>query len=245
MRLFARGADVRDRYRGRATICASAGEAAQGADIVVVFVFSGDQVDELTHGPGSILASMSAGSVLLLHTTVSASVVADVAVAATPYGVRVVDAPVSGTADDIRARTLTVLLGGETEAIAACRPVVECYADTVLRVGGAGAATRVKLVNNSVFAAHVQIAAEAARLSTSLGLDPLTCLDAMRSCSGDSAALRHLLDAGGDPVSFGEVVGPYLRKDVAACLATAAELGADMGVIADAIRSGPLPIQPL
>jgi 3-hydroxyisobutyrate dehydrogenase-like beta-hydroxyacid dehydrogenase len=241
VRLFARRAEVRAAFAdGPVTLTDSVADAARGVDVLVLFVFTGDQLRETLLGDRGALAVMAPGSVVLVHTTASVKDLEEIADAASAHGVHVVDGPVSGTATDILAGRLTVLLGGADEAVQRCLDVVAAYAEPVVHVGGLGAAMRVKLINNVVFAAHVQIAAAAVTAAESIGLDPQRCLEAILKCSGASAAMGHLLGAGGDPVAFGERIGPYLRKDVAACVQTADELGADLGPLLGVVRSGPL-----
>jgi 3-hydroxyisobutyrate dehydrogenase-like beta-hydroxyacid dehydrogenase len=168
--------------------------------------------------------------------------VEEIANVARVHGVHVVDGPVSGTATDIRAGRLTVLLGGPDEAVEVCRGVVGAYAEHIVHVGSLGAAMRAKLINNVVFAAHVQIAAAATAAAESMELDPKLCLEAILECSGASAAMGHLLASGGEVAAFGERVGPYLRKDVASCVQTAGELGVDLGWLLGAVQNGPLPL---
>ena len=86
-----------------------------------------------------------------------------------------VDAPVSGGPDDIRAGRLTVLLGGPPAARARAAEVVRAYADPVIETGELGTALAVKLVNNFLFAANTQVLAEAVWLGEQLGAAPGRC----------------------------------------------------------------------
>jgi hypothetical protein len=42
---------------------------------------------------------------------------------------------------------------------------------------------------------------------------------------------------------FAEVAGPFLRKDIAACIAAAADAGADLGLLGSVVERGPLELQ--
>jgi 3-hydroxyisobutyrate dehydrogenase-like beta-hydroxyacid dehydrogenase len=101
---------------------------------------------------------------------------------------------------------------------------------------------KVKLVNNLLFAAHTQLAAEAIRLAGDIGVEPAALTGALAHCSGMSAAIGHLAASGTTIEEFGRLAGPFLRKDVAACDRTAAELGADIGLLGVTARSGSLPL---
>lgn len=246
VRLHARRGEVRDAFRSRVvTVSDDPATVARGVEALVVFVFDGGQLRAALLGDGhrdGALAAMTPGAVVVIHTTASLSDLEVVAAAADEMGVAVVDAPVSGTADDIRAGQLTVLLGGDDSAVEIARDVVAAYAATMVPVGPRGSAMRVKLINNLVFAAHVQVALGAADLAAAMGIDRARALDAMLACSGSSDAMRRLRELDADTGEFGARVGPYLRKDVAACTATAALLGLDVETLLATVRGGPLPL---
>jgi len=242
VRLYARRPEVRDRLgRRRAVVVDTVREAARDADVLLVFVFSDEQVRELLIGDGGAIAAMRPGTVVLVHTTVAPRTLDALARAAAPGGIAVVDAPVSGNADDVRRGALTVLLGGEPDAVDRCEKIVAAYADPILRVGPAGAAMKTKLLNNVLFAAQLQLAAQVAGMAEGLGLDPMPTLQSLLRCSGASAAMEHMARSG-DIAAFAASVGPYLRKDVRACEAASRELSLSLGLVGEVAREGPLDI---
>jgi len=217
-----------------ATPVTEAVEVADGADAVVLSVFTDDQVDEI--GPG-LIDAMPAGSVLVLHTTGSPRTAESLAERGRAGGVAVVDAPVSGEPHDIAAGTVTVFAGGDSDAVARVRPVLSSYADPVLYVGPTGSGQRVKLVNNALFAAQIGIVAEAVRLAGRLGVDEATLLSALPHGSGNSRALTSI-SAAGSAQTFIAAVREFIGKDVAVVRATAAELGTDLGLLDTVVDAG-------
>jgi 3-hydroxyisobutyrate dehydrogenase-like beta-hydroxyacid dehydrogenase len=165
--------------------------------------------------------------------------VATVRLLAAETAAQVVDAPVSGTADDIEAGQLTVMLGGEDSAIDACRSVMSAYAKELLGVGELGSALAVKLVNNLLFAAHAQLAVEAVSLGRQLGVAQETLLGALSVCSGQSYAVTTLRKVP-DVAAFSAAAGPFLRKDIAACEQELAASGATAELLLDVVRRGSL-----
>jgi 3-hydroxyisobutyrate dehydrogenase-like beta-hydroxyacid dehydrogenase len=238
VRVLARRADVRERLQAQGATVVDT-PAAAAAEIVVLFVFSDEQLLDVALGGDGVLAAMPSAGVLVVHTTAALGTVQRLAQAGAGHGVQVLDAPVSGTAEDIRAGRLTVLVGGDDAAVTRCSSVFAAYADPLLPVGPLGSAMKVKLVNNILFAAQVQLAADAARLAGDLGVEPMRALNALQSCSGASRAMTHLTRFG-DVEAFGARVSHYLRKDVAACAQTSTELGVDLGLLGDVARRGPL-----
>jgi 3-hydroxyisobutyrate dehydrogenase-like beta-hydroxyacid dehydrogenase len=202
----------------------TAAEAVRDAEVTIVCVFTDDQVRELCP---ELIEAMHPGSVLVLHTTGSPSTAEALAQRGAARGVGVVDAPVSGGPHDIAAGTVTVFAGGDEDAVARARSVLECYADPVLHVGPIGSGQRVKLVNNTLFAAQIGLVAEGVRLGGQLGVDEATLLTALTHGSAGSRALSGIA-ATGSADAFIARVGEFIGKDVAVVRRTVAELGSDL-----------------
>jgi len=148
----------------------------------------------------------------------------------------VIDCPVSGGPHDVSAGAITLLAGGAAEHVERAAPVLKAYGDPILHVGPLGAGQAVKLVNNAVFAASIGLLAEAVRLGDQLGLDEANLLNALPHGSAASRALDSAARAG-SVACFAAAVEEFLSKDIAVVRATAASLGADLGVLDDAIRA--------
>jgi len=209
-------------------------EAAAGVDVLLVCVFRDEQLAEIA---GPLAAALPDGAVFASHVTGRESTLRTAA--GRFPAIQVVDAPVSGAPDDIRAGRLTVLLGGPPAARAQAADVVRAYADPVIETGELGTALAVKLVNNFLFAANTQLAAEAVRLGEALGVAPGELLGALEHMSGGSQA-SHRAAAGADLATFATRIGPFMKKDVAVCLEQAAERGVDPGLLIDVVRRGRL-----
>ncbi|BBY24554.1 NAD(P)-dependent oxidoreductase [Mycobacterium stomatepiae] len=236
-RLAAAGHDVRVLIRGAsdptklealgATAVTAVTDAAAGADVVVLCVFTDEQVRQVCLD-GALLSKMPPGSTLVVHTTTSPTTIE--AIAAHTDRVEVVDAPVSGGPHDIAAGTLTLFVGGADDAVARLQPVLACYGDPVLHVGPRGAGQTVKLVNNALFAGHIGLLAESVRLGERLGVPESTVLGALAHGSTTSRVLD-IVAASGSVAGFIEVAGEFVRKDVAVVRSIAEELGSDLGAL--------------
>jgi 3-hydroxyisobutyrate dehydrogenase-like beta-hydroxyacid dehydrogenase len=209
-------------------------EAAAGADVLLICVFNDEQVAEIAE---PLAGALPGGAVLASHVTGREATLRKIAERFP--GIDVVDAPVSGVAADIRAGQLTVLLGGPPPARARAATVIQAYADPVIETGELGTALAVKLVNNLLFAANAQLAAEAVRLGEALGLAPQSLLGALDHMSGGSRASHHAA-LRASMAEFAARIGPFLSKDVAVCLEQAAERGVDPGLLIDVVRRGRL-----
>jgi 3-hydroxyisobutyrate dehydrogenase-like beta-hydroxyacid dehydrogenase len=230
---LARTADQRrDLERLGAAAVNEVAEAGVQADIVVLCLFTDEQVRQVCLD-SALLPTMPSDSALVVHTTTSPKTIE--AIAARADEVDVVDAPVSGGPHDIAAGKLTLFVGGADDTVARLRPVLGCYGDPILHVGPCGAGQKVKLVNNALFAGHIGLLAESIRLSERLGVPESTLLAALPHGSATSRVLN-IVAARGSVASFLEVAGEFVGKDVAVARGIAEELGSDLGALDHAIE---------
>lgn len=227
-RLAAAGAEVVDSVAG----------VARRSDIVISCLFSDAQLRAVGTGVDGFVANAKPGAVFVSHTTGSVATLQELA-GSHPSAPAVVDAPVSGTADQIVRGELTVLIGGPGEAVARVTPVLSAYADTIIATGELGTALDLKLINNVLFAANAQLVAAAAELGERLGVDSTALLEALSVCSGGSNASGYVQKVGGVD-AFAEIAAPFLRKDVAVALAAAEDAGANLGLLGNVVTDGPL-----
>ena len=243
VKVYARRPEVRDRLaQSGASLADGVAEVASASDVLIVCLFSDAQLCEAGMGPDGFITNARPGSVVVSHTTGTVSTLRELAegVAAPPT---IVDAPVSGTADDIAAGHLTVLIGGPPTAVERVAPILGAYADPLVRTGELGSALSIKLINNALFAANAQLVVTAAFLGKELGVDSNSLLDALAVCSGDSRAAAYVR-AVGSIEGFAEMITPFLRKDAAAVKAAAGAAGANLGLLGSVIATGLLDLAP-
>jgi 3-hydroxyisobutyrate dehydrogenase-like beta-hydroxyacid dehydrogenase len=156
---------VRLAEKGARTASAVADVAS--AAVISIMVRDDAQVHEVTAG---LLPAAAPGTVIAVHSTVGAGTAAALATLARPYGVEVVDAPVSGGFMGAVAGTLAVMVGGTDAAFARVEEPFGAWADLVLHVGPVGAGTRAKLARNLLHFVAFTAAAEAQRLAEAAGI---------------------------------------------------------------------------
>ncbi|HWI43194.1 MAG TPA: NAD(P)-dependent oxidoreductase [Nocardioides sp.] len=218
----------------------SAAAAVAEAEVVVVCLFSDEQLVEVCDGLDGLVAGVGPGVVVASHVTGRRTTVLGLGERLAERGASLVDAPVSGGVDEIDAGRLTVMLGGSDSACAAATPVLGTYASPIIRTGELGSALAVKLVNNLLFAVHSQAASAAVELADRLGVERAALFEVLAHASGNSYAASRL--GAGDLDTWAEVIAPFLRKDVAACAAELADAGVADGFLLDTAARGPLPI---
>lgn len=198
--------------RAGVDVCDSPAEAARGADVCIAVVFSETQLRDALYGEGQVLSSLASGGLVLSHVTAGVEAVQEMAQKCRAHGLGFVDAPVSGTPEGIRRGELTVLLGGAPSHVESAAAVVAAYADVVLTVGPVGSATRLKLLNNVVFAAQAQVTEAVLRLAEAEGIARGPVIEVLSHSTGSSGAVRYLRENG--PHSLEQTLR-YLDKDVA------------------------------
>ena len=92
-------------------------------------------------------------------------------------GVAYLDAPVSGGPEGADAGTLSVMVGGDEAEVELLRPLVfDAIGSYVVHLGGSGAGTAAKLVNQQLVGIHAAAACEAMTMARSLGIKDLAPL---------------------------------------------------------------------
>ncbi|MFD4354342.1 NAD(P)-dependent oxidoreductase [Nocardia sp. NPDC058518] len=195
------------------------------ADLVCVCVVGDADVREVVTGEHGVLAGMSAGSVLAVHSTVHPDTCRELSEIAARQGVSVVDAPVSGGGPAAADGRLLVMAGGPGDAVEAARPVFATYANPIVHLGDVGAGQFAKLLNNLLFTANLATAQGTLRLGADLGLDVARLGEVITHGTADSFALGRVVASGGTLDGLAVRAGDLLRKDVGllADLASAAD----------------------
>jgi 3-hydroxyisobutyrate dehydrogenase len=125
---------------------------AERVDVVLAIVGFPLDVREVFLGPQGALAGSRPGMVLVDMTTSEPSLAREIYEAARGKGVASVDAPVSGGDVGAKNAALSIMVGGDKEAVEAVRPLLECMGKTIVHQGPAGAGQHTKMVNQVLIA---------------------------------------------------------------------------------------------
>ncbi|MGX7680838.1 NAD(P)-dependent oxidoreductase [Jatrophihabitans sp. DSM 45814] len=186
-------------------VAASPAEAARGVGCALLIVHNESQVDMVIFGPGGLAETLAGGAVVWLASTVSPSYVRGLEPRLAQLGVWLVDGPVSGGPSRAGRGELSIFVGGEDEAIAAIRPLMNDCAAQLFTAGAIGAASTMKLINQILTASHIALTAEALALGQLAGIEPDLLITAITQSAGTSrqfelraprmAASDHRIDA--------------------------------------------------
>ncbi len=219
-----------DDYPGAAAVTPKA--AAEGADFVFCCVGNDDDLRAVTMGEAGAFAGMKPGAVFIDHTTTSADVARELNEKAGQLGFAFIDAPVSGGQAGAENGQLTVMIGGDEEAVATAAPLIDCYARMQARLGDSGAGQLAKMVNQICIAGLVQGLSEALHFADQAGLDASSVVDVISKGAAQSWQMENrastMIDGEFD---FGFAVD-WMRKDLGYVLSEARNNGAHLPVTA-------------
>ena len=146
-------------------------DVAKDADIVFICVGNDDDVAAVTFGKDGVFSGMTAGAVLVDHTTTSAKLAHQLAAEAKRNKVGFVDAPVSGGQQGAENGQLTVMCGGQESDFLRVIEAINSYAKAVNLMGPAGSGQLCKMVNQICIAGLVQGLAEGLNFAERAGLN--------------------------------------------------------------------------
>jgi 3-hydroxyisobutyrate dehydrogenase len=175
---------------------------------------------------------MQAGAVFVDHTTTSADVARDLHAEAARRGFAFVDAPVSGGQAGAENGQLTVMIGGDEDAVSRAAPYIDCYARMQARLGEVGSGQLAKMVNQICIAGLVQGLAEALNFAERAGLDAQAVVDVISKGAAQSWQMENrasTMIAG--KFDFGFAV-EWMRKDLGYVLGEARRNGAPLPLTA-------------
>ncbi|WP_445427612.1 NAD(P)-dependent oxidoreductase [Alishewanella sp. HL-SH05] len=219
-----------EHYQGEAAATPAA--AASGASLVFVCVGNDDDVRSVVYGEHGVLASMQAGAVLIDHTTASADLARELAMACAKQQLGFLDAPVSGGQAGAEKGILTVMVGGEPAAYTKAETAMQSYARCVKLLGPAGNGQLAKMVNQICIAGVVQGLAEALNFAQNAGLDGAAVVEVISQGAASSWQMqnRSLTMLAGE-YDFGFAVD-WMRKDLSIALNEARKNGSHLPLTA-------------
>ncbi|WP_395688924.1 NAD(P)-dependent oxidoreductase [Aestuariivirga sp.] len=173
---------------------------AKDCDMVILCVTGTPEVEQAVYGEYGLLGAVRDGLVIADCSTAEPDSTRKIAADVEAKGGYFVDTPMTRTPKEAEAGKLGLMTGGPEEVIARIRPVLECFADTIVHAGPVGAAHQLKLINNFLSICHAAVAAEAITVAAKAGVD--------------MKAMRDIVMAGGAAsVMFGRLINVPLADD--------------------------------
>lgn len=160
---------------------AAPSEVARGARRIFTMLPDSPDVERVLDGPDGVFSAVQPGTIIVDTSTIAPAVARRLATRARSLGATLLDAPVSG--GDIGAinGTLSVMVGGDAEAFALVKPLLDVVgsADRVVRIGESGAGQICKVCNQMVIGGTLAAIAEAYALARKAGIDAAKVREAL------------------------------------------------------------------
>ena len=158
----------------------SPAEVAEKVDVVFTNLPDSPDVEQVALGENGVIAGTHSGLVFVDHSTIKPSTARRIAEKLGKVGVQALDAPVSGGDIGARNGTLTIMVGGDREALEKVRPVLAAEGKTITHIGGPGSGQIAKAANQVMVAAQMVAMGELLILAQKAGADPRKVVEAIR-----------------------------------------------------------------
>lgn len=173
-----------------ATEVRSLADLARGQEGVFVCVATSGQVESVI---GEIEPVLTPGQMVIETGTSDPGSTVRLAERLAARGVRMVDAPMGGGAQQAAAGELATLAGGSPEDYARAEPWLRCYSKICVHMGPVGSGHRAKLLNNLLALGQGALVIEAYRIARSQGLDWAKLFEVNMGGAARSGALERIM----------------------------------------------------
>jgi 3-hydroxyisobutyrate dehydrogenase len=163
---------------------------AAASDVIFTIVSLPSDVRAVYLEDHGILGAVKRGAIVVDMTTTEPSLSRQIYDAARAKGVSAIDAPVSGGDLGARNATLSIMVGGDKNAVDQVMPLLEAMGKNIVYQGGPGNGQHTKMCNQIVLAGTVIGVCESLLYGYKAGLD----LDTMLSSITKGAAQCWILD---------------------------------------------------
>ena len=212
----------------------TSGRDCARADVVIVFVATGEQVIDCLTGADGLLRGLTPASrpLVAIGSTVSPSIAIAVGATLKAAGVPTIDIPSTGALAFAERGELQILAGGELADIERARPVLATFSRMVTHCGDLGSGMKMKILNNLLSVSTIYLTAEAYRIGMEHGMPISAIATAINEGSGRNFWTSDIDDVArqyaaytGDPAYYDTFLD-ITRKD----LALACDLGREVNV---------------
>lgn len=214
--------------QNQGTLAQSAKMAATDAAYVFSCIGNDDDLVEITSSDSGAFHSMKKGSVFIDHSTTSATIAKTQAQLAKQHGIEFLDAPVTGGQTGAENGQLSIMVGGERNALEKATPLINSYAKSIRYMGGSGKGQQTKMVNQIAIAGIVQGLSEAINFAQKADLDIDQVLSAISKGAAQSWQMENAAKNMADRVFDHGFAVNWYHKDLNICLEEAASLGAPL-----------------
>ena len=207
---------------------ASPADVAAQAEMVILMLTDTTAVELVLTGPSGILTGLTADTLVIDMGTTLMTTTQALAAKVHDAGGAYLDAPVSGGTMGAKAGTLTIMAGGDDDAMDRAAPLFDVLGAKTTHVGGIGAGQVAKAANQVIVGLTIGAVAEGLSLARKAGIDPAKVREALGGGFADSRILevhgKRMVDKTFAPGAKSTIQ----RKDMDQAETLAARLGMEM-----------------
>jgi len=152
--------------------CKSLREAAEGSEVLITMLQTGEQVSETCLGKDGLFAHAAKNILYIDSSSIDITTTQKLHQEAEQRGIAMVDAPVSGGVAGAEAATLTFMVGGTAKNFQRAQPLLQAMGKKIVHAGAAGHGQAAKICNNLILGISMIGVCEGFILGKKLGLDP-------------------------------------------------------------------------
>lgn len=190
-------------------------DIAEASDVVFLCVTGSPQVEDLIHRKDGLLDAMRPGLIIADCSTAEPESTVKLAAAIAAKGGHFVDTPLVRTPKEAEEGKLGVMTGGDEKVLKEIRPLLDCFADTIIHAGGVGAGHTLKLLNNFIAIGTAAVVAEGIAAGLKAKVDMKALNDIVMAGGAKSVMFERIIKVPlADDDSAAKFVLDNARKDV-------------------------------
>ena len=161
-------------------------DIAEYSDVIILCIGKDDDVRNVIGGKEGLINKLKPGAIIVDHTTTSSDLPIEMNKLLNPLGVQFIDAPISGGQAGAESGQLSIMAGGDKEALAHIEEVINTYAKFSKYMGASGTGQLTKMVNQICIAGLIQALAEGINFSENVGLNSKDVLEVISKGAAQS-----------------------------------------------------------
>ncbi len=168
-------------------------EVARASEIVFMCLPSSVEVEQTVYGEHGVLAGAARGTIVVDSTTSDPHSTRRIGADLAKRDIRMADAPVGRTPKEAEEGKLSSFIGGDPATVREVKPIIACYADTIIEAGALGAGHTLKLLNNFISIGTCAVIAEAVATAAKLGVDLRKLYDVVSAGGANSKMFQMVM----------------------------------------------------
>ena len=205
-------------------------ELSSQCNVIALCVGRDEDVREMMSGKKGILNSVNPGTIIIDHTTTSATLSKEMNELARQKGVIFLDAPISGGQAGAESGQLSVMVGGDEASYKSIKPILNTYSKFTKYMGPSGSGQLTKMVNQICIAGLVQALSEGVNFSEKVGLNTSDVMEVITKGAAQSWQMENRWETMlRDEYDHGFAVD-WMRKDLDIVSEQAGQVGANIEI---------------